>query len=185
MNLDPANFEQIYNKWYKSVYYFVLFKIRDEEQSKDIASEVFLTAMRSWKEIPQEDAECRKRLFIIARSRTIDLFRSAHHNRSVSGLSSGEEEGSFFDNQISDEPIPEEYFAQNEQKNLALNLLNLVSTEERDLLLSRFIEDMSYKELAEVYGMNEQALRKRVERALKKIQNNLDTTKHKKVENIL
>lgn len=182
MHLDSTRFEHIYHKWYKSVFYFVLFKIRDEEQAQDITSEVFLTALRSWKEIPEDDLECRKRLFIIAKSRTIDYFRSAHHNRSVSGLSGNEEEDSFFDTQVSDEPLPEEYFVQNENRALVLELLNLVSPGERDLLTSRFIEDMSYKEIADVYEVNEQALRKRVERALKKIQNHLDATKHKKVE---
>lgn len=184
MNLDSKQFEVIYSKWYKSVYYFVLFKIRDEEQSKDIVSEVFLTAMRSWKEIPQDDADCKKRLFIIAKSRTIDYYRSAHHNRSVSGLSGNEEEDSFFDNQISEEPLPEEYFAMGESKNEALRLLNLVSPGERDLLASRFIEDLSYKELSDIYEIGEQTLRKRVERALKKIKDHLESNKKPKVENI-
>jgi RNA polymerase sigma-70 factor (ECF subfamily) len=185
MYLDSISFENMYTRWYPSIYHFVLFKIRDSEQSKDITSEVFLSALRSWKEVPEDELECRKRLFIIAKSRIIDYFRSAHHNRSVSGLSGSGEEDSFFDNQISSEPLPEEYFAESEGKKLATELLNLVSPEERDLLVLRFIEDLSYKELVDIYEISEQALRKRVERALKKIQATLDHTQYKKVENTI
>jgi RNA polymerase sigma-70 factor (ECF subfamily) len=176
MNLDSRQFETVYNRWYKSVYYFIVFKIRDEEIAKDITSEVFLTAMKSWKEIPQEDERCRGYLFVIAKSRIIDYFRSAHYNRSVSGMTVSfdeSDEENFFDRVASSEPLPEEYFAENESKQEVLKMLEILSPQDRDLLISRYVDDMSYKELARVYEVSEQSLRKRVERALQKIKNHL------------
>jgi RNA polymerase sigma-70 factor (ECF subfamily) len=83
------------------------------------------------------------------------------------------DEENFFDRVASSEPLPEEYFSENESKQEVLKMLEILSPQDRDLLISRYVDDMSYKELSRVYEVSEQSLRKRVERALQKIKNHL------------
>jgi RNA polymerase sigma-70 factor, ECF subfamily len=176
MTINSNEFSQMYTRLYKTVYYFVLFKINNPEEAKDIASEVFMTAFRTWGEMPENDEMCKKYLIVTAKSRIIDFYRRHHTNFSVNSTqkrfienSEGSEDESFFERIASDEPLPETYFAKSEDSQSAIKLLNLVDGSDRQVLISRYIEDMTYKEMSEVYEMKEQSLRKKVERALEKI----------------
>jgi RNA polymerase sigma-70 factor, ECF subfamily len=183
MNINSNEFAQMYTRLYKVVFYFVILKLNSPEDAKDIASEVFLTAFRTWKEMPENDDICKKYLLITAKARVIDHFRLHHTNFSVNSArkfavsDADQDEGSFFDNISSDEPLPEYHFEQAETRGEAMKMLNLVSGSDRDLLISRYIQDLSYKEIAEVYDIKEQTARKKVERALIKIQEQLKVAK--------
>jgi RNA polymerase sigma-70 factor (ECF subfamily) len=165
MSLHSQAFESIYSRLYKTVYYFVLSKISDTEVASDLTQEVFLSAYRSWTEIPEQDT-ARKYLYIIARSRLIDYFRSAHRRHSF--VPQMEDDESFFDQIDGGLPLQEDIFKESEHKAQALQILNTLKASDRDILVAKFIQDLSYKEISEVFGISEESARKKVERALKK-----------------
>lgn len=175
-----GKFTSLHNRLYGKVFSFVRLRIKDPEEAKDIVQDVFLKAFNSWKEIPDENT-ARNHLFIIAKQRMIDIWRSAK-NRLQTDLSSkydtdGEEyrEASDFDSLVGDMPLPEDIFIENENRQEVLSLLNKLKTEERELLVLRFLEELEYKELADIYKTSENNLRQRVSRSLqnlKKVANN-------------
>jgi len=50
----------------------------------------------------------------------------------------------------------------------AYELLKPLKPQDRELLVMRYVEEMSYKEIAEKVGSNDKAVAKKVERLLKK-----------------
>lgn len=169
-----GKFTSLHNRLYGKVFSFVRLRINDPEEVKDIVQDVFLKAFNSWKEIPEENT-ARNYLYIIAKQRMIDIWRSAR-NRLQTDLSNkyddeGTEYGDVgnFDALSADEPLPEEVFAQNESKQEVMGLLNQLKIEERELLVLRFLEELEYRELAEIYKTTENNLRQRVSRGLQNL----------------
>jgi RNA polymerase sigma factor (sigma-70 family) len=169
MESNSKSFERIYSLLYKKVYYFVSFKIKDKDIVEDIVQECFISAFRSWKQIPDIDT-ARNFLFIIARSRLIDHFRSAHERYTLNSTdlpSSSFEEESIFERYSSQERVPEEWFEESHRKSKVLSILNALPTKDRDIITMRFIQDLSYKDIATILESNQPSVRKKVERAIK------------------
>ncbi len=174
MSINPQDFSLMYTRLYKVIYYFVLFKTKEPEVSKDIVQEVFFTAFKTWGEVFDEQ-KSKAFLLVIAKSRIIDHFKSAH-NRYTFVPSSTDIEGeevSYFENISSPEKIQEDWFEEGENKKIAMDMLEQISEKDRQILTARYLEDMSYREISQVYEISEESARKKVERALNKIRDNI------------
>lgn len=163
-----SGFADLHNRLYGKVFSFVRLRINDQEEVKDIVQDVFLKAYNSWQnmsEIPDETT-AKNFLFIIARQRMIDIWRSA---RSRFQVDLPEVDESDFDDLVGDQPLPEELFEKNENREIVLGLLNQIKKEEREILLLRFIEEMEYTELAKIYKTSEDNIRQKVSRSLQNL----------------
>lgn len=167
-----SDFGELHNRLYGSVFSFVRLRVKDKEEAKDIVQDVFLKAYNSWEKIPDEKS-AKNFLYIIAKQRMIDLWRSARSRfqTDLSGNTDDEEWDSFgeFDSLPSDDPLPEDLFEKSEQSSELMSALNRVRKEERELLILRFLDELEYKELARIYGISEDNVRQRVSRSLQNL----------------
>jgi RNA polymerase sigma-70 factor (ECF subfamily) len=148
------------------------------DEVKDIVQDVFLKAYNSWVDdsagIPDEKT-ARNYLYIIARQRMIDVWRSGRNKYQVDLFnknyedSYGEDGTGDFDLLESDMPLPEDIFLKNENKQKVTDLLNKLKQEDRELLVLRYLEELEYRELADIYKTSEDNLRQKVSRALTKL----------------
>ncbi len=176
MRNKREDFTNLHNRLYGKVFSFVRLRIKDTEEVKDIVQDVFLKAYNSWvnsnANMPDENT-ARNFLYIIARQRMIDKWRSAKFrlqtDLSNSNSSEDFEEGGDFDSFASDDPLPEEVFQKNEHKQQVLDFLNQLKKEERELLILRFLEELEYKELSQIYKTSEENIRQRVSRGLQNL----------------
>lgn len=170
------DFTNLHNRLYGKVFSFVRLRINDPEEVKDIVQDVFLKAYNSWtnskEEMPDENT-ARNFLYIIARQRMIDKWRSAKFRLQTDLTSKNDdgelEDGGDFDSFAADDPLPEQVFEQNESRQEVLDLLNQLKSEERQLLILRFLEELEYKELSEIYKTSEENIRQRVSRGLQNL----------------
>lgn len=174
MPKNERNFTALHNRLYAKVFSFVRLRIRDTEEVKDIVQDVFLRAYNSWEDIPDENS-AKNFLYIIARQRMIDIWRSSRFrtqtdlpNQKGDSDEDWNDAGNF-DLLESDEPLPEEVFQKNENKEGVLKLLNKLKQDEREILILRFLEEMEYKELAKIYKTSEDNVRQKVSRSLQKL----------------
>lgn len=177
------NFTDLHNRLYGAVFSFVRLRIKDKEEVQDIVQDVFLKAYNSWTDsssgIPDEKT-AKNFLYIMARQRMIDIWRSSRSRFQTDLLNTNQEsalgeDGGDFDALAGDEPLPEDLFVQNENKDLVVNLLNKLKKEEREILMLRFLDELEYKELARIYKTSEDNIRQKVSRSLqnlKKVANN-------------
>jgi RNA polymerase sigma factor (sigma-70 family) len=169
-HIDHFAFSQMYHKFYHKIFGFVRMRINNIDDATDVVQDVFLTAYKTWGELPDERTS-KNFLFIIARSKMIDFWRKAHNKYEIKNLDSFLDEGeeSFWDNVKDENPIPEEIFQQNHDKQTAIKMLESLNDSEREIITLKYIEDLSYSEVSEILKISEENARQRVSRAIKKI----------------
>lgn len=178
MRMNIHDFTSLHNRLYGKVFSFVRLRITNVDEVKDIVQDVFLKAYNSWVDdsagIPDEKT-ARNYLYIIARQRMIDVWRSGRNKYQVDLFnknyedSYGEDGTGDFDLLESDMPLPEDIFLKNENKQKVTDLLNKLKQEDRELLVLRYLEELEYRELADIYKTSEDNLRQKVSRALTKL----------------
>lgn len=174
MRKTNENFTDLHNRLYSKLFSFVRLRIKDPEEVKDIVQDTFLKAYSSWTEIPDESS-ARNFLYIIARQRMIDIWRSAKHRLQTDLLNKNSDEGEDiwemgeFDNLESDLPLPEDIFQESENKTYILGLLNQLKESEREILTLRFLQELEYSELAKIFKTSEESVRKKVSRSLENL----------------
>lgn len=173
MRKTNENFTYLHNRLYNKLFSFVRLRINDEEEAKDIVQDTFLKAYNSWEELPDENS-ARNYLYIIARQRMIDIWRSAKNRLQTDLLNknSGDEEGwslGDFDNLPGELELPTDLFEEQENKNYLLKLLNSLKKDEREILTLRFLQELEYVELAKIYETSENNVRQKVSRALQSV----------------
>ncbi len=178
-HIDHFAFSQMYHKFYHKIFGFVRMRINNFDDATDVVQDIFLTAYKTWSELPDERTS-KNFLFIIARSKMIDFWRKAHNKYEIKNLNSilDEDEDLFWENIKDENPIPEEIFEQNHNKQMAIKMLEVLNNSEREIITLKYIEDLSYAEISEILKISEDNARQKVSRAIKKIKTDV-----KKVEN--
>lgn len=161
---DTACFGELYDHYLPKIYRYIFAKVNHREYAEDIAHEVFLAA---WKNLPgyrERGYPFSSWLYRIARNEIIDHYRLEKHHANV------------------DELDPDAvHLASAAERELDLSLawrtvkeaMNELTDEERDVLLLRFVNDLTPKEVAAVLGKSEGAVRVMQHRAIQDLKRRL------------
>lgn len=169
-NRDKEAFVKVYDANVKDINRFVYFKIGNREEANDLTSIIFL---KTWNHIQNktlEDAKTlRALLYKIARTSIIDYYRE----------NGGKLSSSLDDDNNKLEIIDDSQDIQGDldkQANLDLikRQLPLLKDEYRELIIMRFINDLSLEEIAEISGKNKGNVRVSLHRALNSLRELID-----------
>lgn len=159
---DPEAFGAIYDAYVKQIYRFIYFKVASAEQAEDLTSETFLKAWQYLKE-KREVPNLQALLYSVARSVVIDHYRSSAAERATISL----------DENIADANVDvasEKFLKDMETKfdtTLVLEKLRGLKEEYRDVVIMRFLDEMSTGEIAAVLGKSASNVRVILHRATK------------------
>ncbi len=161
-NQDKEAFIKVYDAYVKDVYRFVYFKVGKEEEAQDLTSMIFL---KSWNYIQtntlSDSKTLRALVYKIARTSIIDYYRESGNKLEVS---------------LDDENNPIEVL--DEKQDLAADLdqaadlalirqqLPLLKEEYREVIILRFVNDLSLEEIAAVTGKSRGNVRVILHRAI-------------------
>lgn len=168
---DPQVFAKIYDGYAPKIYRFIFFKVNDENDAQDLTSEVFL---RAWSAIREKGVEVERFtafLYRIARNAVIDHYRTRKQNVTIENVRETE-----IENFVAHTPL--ESLENVEDLALVHKALGSLKEEYRELVVLRYIDELSIMEIAQIIGKNAIATRVAVHRAmqaLKKILNRLST----------
>lgn len=155
---DKDAYGELYNIFYRRIYRYCFVNVKDVEQSQDICQETFIKA---WRSLPSftlsKGGSFQAYLFRIARNMIIDLSRK---RKDVSIEEIAEIE--------SKDNLEKELDKESDLK-MIHNALDKLEDTDKQILVLRFFEEMTFEEIAGVTGLNEGALRVRVHRILKKL----------------
>ena len=159
---DPESFGKIYDAYVDKIYRFVYFKVSNSEEAQDITSDIFL---KTWQYIKEKKNIKNFNAFIyqIARNQVIDYYRKraqAHIIEDDSVMNDIQDEQSKRD--IKDIDVR---LTLVEVEKLLLRLKD----EYREVILLRYVEEFSIKEIAEIINKTPGATKVLLHRALKKI----------------
>lgn len=161
-----VTFDNIYDNYHQDLYRFVFYMVKDKQVTEDLVQEVYIKVLNS-KDTFKGKSSQKTWLFSIARYTTIDYFRSQKRvrERVLEFFDWSEKGESLKDKQ----PLPEELLIENEQTELVYRYLDKCSTDQRSVLILRFIQSFSIRETAEILNFSESKVKTTQHRGLKVI----------------
>ena len=160
---DSSAFGRLYDHYQPMIYRFVFIKIGRREEAEDITHQVFLRAWQNIRNYRHRGNPFGSWLYRIARNQVIDHYRSRRDEASLDSLDT---DGAVF--QVS-------------QPNLSARLdmervmtaLRTLKPDYQDVVIFRFIEDLSIKEVAGAIQKTEGAVKLMQHRAIEELKKKL------------
>lgn len=164
---DPQALRALHDQFYAPVYRYIRFKVRDAHSSEDLTSEVFVRVLEALKRGMVWHTTPAAWIFGIARNVVADHYRRQSRRTEVEldeGLA-GPGENSLIGRIMAAE-----------QRQALARAMALLTDEQRDVILMRFMEELSIQDVAEALHKTPGAvkgLQHRALRALAEVMGNL------------
>jgi RNA polymerase sigma-70 factor (ECF subfamily) len=162
---DPGAFETLYRKYVAQVYSFALYETRDRHAAEDLTEQVFLSALRALPRFEERSdgagSTFRVWLFRIARNALANERRRARRHPEAPLDAASAIPGPWAD--------PADQVATSDLAARAWTAIDRLPHERRQVLVLRFVEEMSAREIGLIMGRSEGAVRVLVHRALRSV----------------
>ena len=158
---DPEAFSKVYDLYVTPIYRFIYFKVATKQDAEDLTSEVFLKIWQYVNETEDEIENLRALLYRSARNLVIDFYRrnakkDITQDMEVLSNISDERQQSLLSR------IETEFEMKNIEK-----VLRRLKDEYREIIILRFIEELSITEIADILDKSKGSVRVLLHRALK------------------
>src|SRR5712671_4126990 len=172
---DPGRFADLYERYFELVYAYIARRLRDRNEAEDVTAEVFHKALRSLPRFKWTGAPFAAWLFRISANMIADRAQRVARERTVG----------------SDDDVPETRMPQPQQADLdqserrasLFRQIEGLAEDQRRVVIMRFAEEKSIREIAGLLGRSEGAVKQLQFRALEKLRERFtaeDTEKTKK-----
>lgn len=154
---DPLAYGRLFRKFYKKIYNYISFRVSQREDVEDLTTKVFLKGWENIQKYKEIGFSFSTWLYRIAHNLVIDYFRTYKI--------SGELEEIEF--KLASENNFERRVEEKESMNLLREEIKKLPDLQGQVVLFKFIEDKNYKEIGEILGKDEGAIRALQFRAIK------------------
>lgn len=155
---DSESFAVLYDRYIQKIYRFVYYKVFDREAAEDIVADTFLKAFDRIGGYDSEKGSFSSWLYRIARNSVIDQYRSKQETANIEDA---------FDLGFEDR-LPEKIDAKESFRQIS-EYLKTLSPKQREIIILRVWNDLSYKEIAEIVGGSEGAAKMMFLRSIREI----------------
>ncbi len=164
---NPRRFGVLYERYYQPMFLFVFKRVRDEEATADIVSQLFLKAITNLHTYQFRGLPFSAWLYRIALNEVNQYFRDSSKQRHISAkLVDLEQLMVEAEETQADDSIP-----------CLVEALQLLEPAELEFLELRYFEKIPFRELAELYGITENNAKVRMHRLLKKLKQHIDLSR--------
>ena len=162
---EAEAFGRLYDYYLPAIYRFILLKVSQREEAEDLTHQVFLQAWQNISDFSVKGLPFSSWLYRIARNLVIDRYRKTKPIISI------DEE--FVSEKLIFRPSLSEI---DDKQDIAriMSALKKLRDIERDVVIMRFVEDLSTKEISITIKKSEGAIKLIQHRALKKIKTILE-----------
>lgn len=164
-NGDGQAFGGLYDRYQLKIYRFIFLKVSKKPEAEDLTQQVFLNAWENISDYEFRGFPFSSWLYRIANNAVIDYYRSGRNYQSFDELS---------DERAMDFPDWAKELDRDFDFQLVKNSLSRLDSDYQSVLIMKFIEDLSNKEIAIVLGKSEGAIRVIQHRALKQLKKYVD-----------
>lgn len=157
------DFLRIYEDFSDTIFRHCYFRVSDRELAKDLTQETFV---KVWEYIVNGKVieKAKPFLYRVATNLIIDNARKKAGKGKELSLEDLKERGQIFNDPAYEEKFPSQIEARD-----MLKILNNLEPEDKDILIMRYIDELSPKEISEILEQSEGAVSVRIHRALKRI----------------
>jgi RNA polymerase sigma-70 factor (ECF subfamily) len=153
---DDRAFSELYRRHVDMIYRYTYARVRDATVAEDLTAQVFLKAFEGLENYQPRGAPFSAWLYRIAHARTVDYWRQQQRRQEVVLL----------DNLPARSPSPEDVVVAKSEWKAAVDLLSQLTDDQRDVIILRFIEEMSLAEVADTLDKTVGAVKALQHRAL-------------------
>ena len=147
---DPSRFGELYEEHFHRIYAFVVRRVRDRSAAQDVTAEVFHQALANLKKFEWRGVPFSAWLYRIASNAVAD-----HVQRASRESGSAREEG--------DAAMPavltSDELDRVEQRAMLFRSVEMLPADQRRVIVMRFAEEKSIREIAEELGRSEGAIK--------------------------
>ncbi|MDO8470054.1 MAG: sigma-70 family RNA polymerase sigma factor [bacterium] len=162
---DARAFGQLYDTYVARIYRFILLKVSNRHDAEDLTSQVFGSAWESIRRFEFRGFPFSSWLYRIAQNAVIDHYRTTRHHEDLESVP---------DEVLADRPGWDERLDRDRDLMLVRSAIADLSPEHQTVLILRFIDERSTKEIALTIGKSEGAVRVIQHRALKELRQKID-----------
>jgi RNA polymerase sigma-70 factor (ECF subfamily) len=162
MAIKQDNFLTYYNQFKDKIFNYFLYRIGfDKPLAEDLTSEVFIKALKAFASF-DENQKFQSWIYAIAHNHLINHYARA--GRAPVPLEDLED----FIPDTNDDQFEEKYEAEQ-----VLQVIDEMADSDRDILRFRFVDELDYREIADILCKEEGAIRTQVSRSLEKLRQKL------------
>lgn len=156
--LTKVDFISAFKQYGSLIYKYTYLRVnKRKEIAEDLTQATFVKAFKNRFRFDKAKSSIKTWLFVIARHTIIDFYRT---NRDIKTVTSEEEvEGENFVDELERQDLAK----------FVLGKIDLLKKEEKELLILRYIEDLTLDEVSKVIDKKKSATKVSIHRALKKL----------------
>ncbi len=158
---ESTAFGVLYDRYAEKIYRFVYYKIFNKEVAEDIVSDVFYKALERIDSYNPEKGVFSAWLYRIARNTVIDKYRTKKTTIDIEDI---------FDLGESDR-LEEKLDAEATLEKVS-KYLKTLNPKQREIVTLRVWEELSYKEIADIVGSTENAVKMAFSRTIREVREN-------------
>lgn len=158
-NGDLAQFGRLYDQYLKKIYDFIYYRTNHRETAEDLTSQTFIKALENINQFNPDKGSFSSWLYKIARNNIIDYWRLKKNKDSSLLIIKDAVHRQNLEAQIDDQAKLEKFW----------QFINRLSKEQREIVLMRVWDDLSYQEIAKITNKNPAAVKMMFYRIIKKL----------------
>ena len=165
---DAAAWEEIVQRYHRRIYNICYRFSGSSDDAADLAQEVFVKIYRTLGTFDGTRASFMTWVTTVTRNLLVDHFRKGKYDRitdSLESTSGNQEDGLTIGEQLEDQSLGPEARVQGQQaQRMVHQALQKLSPELREAVILRDLQDMDYKEIAQVLRVPEGTVKSRINR---------------------
>ena len=154
---DPRRFAELYERYFNRVYTFALIRTGNRTAAEDVTAETFRRALQNLSKFEWRDVPFSAWLFRIAANAATDIYRQAAHQSPLNDLP--DEQPQSLENGLTEVEERARLFA----------LLRRLQKDQQRVVIMRFAQERSGREIAQAMGRSEAAVKALQFRALQSL----------------
>jgi RNA polymerase sigma-70 factor (ECF subfamily) len=151
---DPQRFAELYEANFERVYAFIVRRVHDRAQAEDLTSDVFHHALANLSRFEWRGVPFAVWLYRIAANAIADAWRrSSSHNHDSTSL----------------DDLDKSNWPEIERRAALFQLVNSLPEDQRSVIIQRFVEQKSIRDIAMEFGRSEGAIKQLQFRAMENL----------------
>lgn len=163
---DATAFGVLYERYVDRIYAYVFYRVGDEQDAQDLTARVFYRALAHIDQYRDRGAPFAAWLYRIAHNLVANFYRDQSRRRDVR-----------LDDAVAlveKADGPDRLAEQSEERNFLLNAIRQLPGERQELLILKFVEELSNAEIGRILGRSEGAVKSLYHRTLIALRDELE-----------
>lgn len=168
---DTEAFGRIYEIYFLPVFRYIYFRVQDRVEAEDLTQNVFLKIFNSIENFRVQDKSPLAYFFTVARNTVIDYWRK---KKNIAESDNTKRIVNMPDSQKD----PKKLLEEREKEETVLEAIKHLTEDQQEVIVLKFIQGFSNKEISKILGKTEDAIRQIQCRALRVLREHLNNFKN-------